>query len=345
MMTHRTITWEAHGINGPALLRELPSIVPRQLGDVTPIIATVLTLGIYVKNVDHQDWTGLAESVAKRHPARIVIIAPDHHLADGLLDITYTAVIRDAQASQAPVLFSECLELTLHEPLATYWIDVVQPLIKADLPSYLWWLGAYPQGHFRWDLLGTGFNHLIIDSHDSGTFPWLPSIYAARRAGMRVDDLEWVRLHPWRLLWAMAADDPRALDVLVHPELIACADTASRCQLMLGWLASRANWTPDSPPSFSWRDGSRPVAVIAKPPNAPVQWQFQRHDWRLEILNQGQAVEARLLSPGGTPAARWVEPFTAGDSLEPILHLLTLGHDVLYEECLLRSFPLGDPGP
>ncbi|MDA8192419.1 MAG: glucose-6-phosphate dehydrogenase assembly protein OpcA [Thermaerobacter sp.] len=330
-MDNRTIEWRAQ-VSGPDLLRTLPAIIRNELAGHDPIIATVLTLGLYVAGIPPEDWTQLAARMAGAHPARILIINPDRKADGPGIAVHYTASVR---GGEPPVLFSECLDLHLEGSLATYWIDMVQPLIHSDLPSYLWWRGEPPHEPFRWDLLRTGFTHLIIDSHGQWE-SWRPSLAAAHREGMAIDDLEWLRLAAWRRLWADAADHPDASHCLFHAERITFEGPSETMFLMMSaWLASRLGW--------GWIRSEPRVITLANPdglaainwhPAPSSRWIFDTARFRLTMSSLAERISATLENAQGAAVARWTGEQPAGEPLALVLRLLNLGHDALYDESL-----------
>lgn len=325
-MSQELIHWQKNNLTGPSFLETLPTIIPQQLHGVNPLRATVLTLGLYVKGINPRQWHDLSADIARSHPARVLVIDPDPGEADGAtLDAeVHAAVRRPVTEGQTPLLYSECVEMHLKGPLASYWIDWVQPLVHAELPSYLWWIPAPPGKDFRWDLLATSFDHLIIDTKRCGVDAWLPNLVPAMTEGLLVDDLLWLRLAPWRELVASLADDADMLRLLRSPSQIQVAcprETKPAIESILMWLAHLLEW-PDKHPwsgdEGAWTESATPT------------------------LHVTQGSEGFTLSedhPGmATFAPTWGEPSTHRVELlsvtECLIQLFDHGHDTLYQDIL-----------
>ena len=137
-MESQTLHWDHPNIKGPELLELLRTQIPQSLGGVVPVTATVLTLGLYVKGIPTTDWTELAGRIAKVHPARVLIINPITADVDDTfphVDAQLSAMITYRRPNEPPTLFSECVEMDLKGGLSNHWIDLVQSLIKSDLPA------------------------------------------------------------------------------------------------------------------------------------------------------------------------------------------------------------------
>jgi glucose-6-phosphate dehydrogenase assembly protein OpcA len=129
---------------------------------------------------------------------------------------------------------------------------IVDPLVVADLPTAVW----SPHGHpGAVDALRHISQTVLVDSVDGDA----PRDALRRAQELRADryvvDLAWLRSTPWRERVAAAFDPPkvrpdlRLLDRLVvrhHPQ------SAASALLLVGWLATRLGWRPES---LTERDG------------------------------------------------------------------------------------------
>ncbi|PSR32015.1 MAG: hypothetical protein C7B46_16195 [Sulfobacillus benefaciens] len=345
MANSEMISWSADDLDGPSLLNALGSVVPDALDGAKPIVATVLTLGLYVKGVSSPKWVSLAQELAKQHPSRILVINPTTQDGQPRLDVAISATVAERGQGETPTLFSECVELNLKGGLATHWIDFLQPLIRPGLPAYLWWLVTPPGPDFRWDLLSTsGFTHLVIDSKTENWRQWLPSLRQALAYHMHVDDLEWQRLRDLRHHWAQLTDEPRVLKTLLNMESIEVTAPNPRWSQWIWWvtwIASRLGWNlvldHDRTPSAIETDlGPVPIMVAESP------------DTTVTIVSDNVRVTTQISQPTlksvayhGDTAILTLDEHRIATSLQEDMHnILNRGHDVLFSQtlqCLLAA--------
>ncbi|HZU69233.1 MAG TPA: glucose-6-phosphate dehydrogenase assembly protein OpcA [Ktedonobacteraceae bacterium] len=142
--------------------------------------------------------------------------------------------------------------------------NIMQPLLKPDLPVYLWWLGDPP------DIKDPTFNNLmeisnrvIFDStgffnpeQDIYTLAALPDAYP----DAALSDLNWGRITPWLQLVAQFFDTPEYRPYLagvnaieiehaviplmaqVRTEQGDVSPNPARALLLAGWLKTRLGW-------------------------------------------------------------------------------------------------------
>ncbi|NMP22831.1 glucose-6-phosphate dehydrogenase assembly protein OpcA [Sulfobacillus harzensis] len=334
-MNRRIIHWKQQQIGGPELLHHLPAIVPKALDGAVPLTATVMTLGLFVDPERLEDWLKLAHQLAQTHPARILMLSPSSERdgADRLDVDVYTAVETDRGVGRPPLLFSECIAMTLFGGIANYWIDWVQPLVRSDLPSYLWWTTAPPEGRFRWDLLSTSFQSLVIDSAAYPLQQWQPLIEAAERYQMGVMDLDWYRGVPFRHLLAEASDESEALAVLKNPEdVLVTSPNHDDWPLASSWLwlSWRLGWDIGLPPC------NHPSIRVEQAEGLSHVWRFRRGRHALVVTDAADAWRLHLVKDDNV-IREWQEPHQTPTLLDDLTNLLTIGRDPLYLETLRHT--------
>jgi hypothetical protein len=336
-MSRRTIRWQKQHLSGPAFMTVWPEIIPQALDGAVPMSAAVMTLGIYADADTPLDWHSI-EQVTEQHPARILIIQRRESSAsfDGL-DVELRAEVEQPDDSgRPPLLFSECLAMTLSGKTAAYWIDWVQALIRSNIPAYLWWAGSPPDDDFRWDLLSQSFQALILDSRKLSLGEWHQLAESASHAHMSIMDLDWARGLPPRRLLAEACDDPTVLSVLSQPHHISVA-SPSTDHLMLPstwlWLSWRLGWDLGLPPC------GRPGLAVEATFGATPSWTFDGPDGSLRLTASDSWVLGWSPSVGGGLSWSHTLPENPGLSRD-LTDLLEIGLDPLYEQ-LLRQAVLG----
>lgn len=331
-MTRRTVHWTAQKLRGPDLLRKLPAIVPEQLDGRAPITTKVMTLGIFAEGGHPFNWHAAAVQIAESHPARILVLhpAPDTESAD-YLDVEVHAEIEDERGpGMAPLLFSECIAMTLYGHLATYWIDWVQPLIRSDLPSFLWWTTGPPDERFRWDLLRTSFDSLIIDSGVHSLSIWLPAISQAMSHQIGLLDLDWTRGSAFRQLLADAFDHAGAREILLKPDRIQITSPAPDVWPLPAswlWLSWKLNWGLGLPP---FAESGIPVEHTQGPDTT---WEIFHKSESLVLTEETDMWSLRLVRANRV-VHDWTLPRWHSGLAGEVGRLLTDGLDHLYMETL-----------
>ncbi|MHB1611484.1 MAG: glucose-6-phosphate dehydrogenase assembly protein OpcA [Sulfobacillus sp.] len=341
MAIPKTISWSADNLDGPSLLKAMSVVVPEALGGTKPVVATVLTLGLYVKGASSPNWALMAQELGKNHPCRILVINPASPSGAARVDVTISATIAERPGAETPILFSECIEMNLKGSLSNHWIDFLQPLVRSGLPAYLWWLGRPPDPDFRWDLLSaSGFTHLVLNTADHDWREWLPSLKNAIAHQMRVDDLSWQRFRDLRHHWAQLADTPEILKILVHVQSIeislldpACADWV----WWLAWLASRFGWSlvfnaEQIPVELETDLGPVPIHLRSGPATTfEATWK----EFRVSTTITSTELHSSVYQ-GHTRVSNVSEHRVSSTVQEDLQHLLNRGHDMLFSSALIR---------
>ncbi len=330
-MPRRTIRWQQQHLSGPAFMAALPEIVPQALDGAVPMSAAVMTLGIYVDPASRLDWRSL-EQVTEHHPARILVIQPQDPSSpfNGLDAEVRAEVDQSEEPGHPPLLYSECLSMTLSGKTASYWIDWVQPLIRSNVPAYLWWAGSPPDDHFRWDLLSHSFQALILDSRILSLETWHRLADSASSHQMAVMDLDWARGLPARRLLAEACDDTAVRRVLSKPDRIVIT-APHEDQLMLPstwlWLSWRLGWDLGLPPC------GRPGLSVKITGGPLPAWTFYGEEGALKLsLSDGWVLD---WSPSAAPIQSWSYTISGAPGLtRDIADLLEMGLDPLYDQLL-----------
>ncbi len=161
-----TRNWQGKDVTGSTIERALARLLrelnpPDDTGQPhPPPRASVLNL--VVRAPDRSAEAAAVESLsqlARRHPSRTLVITVDPAAESGL-DATVTTHCQVRSTSPGRVCLEEIL-LTAGGAPAFHLASVVAPLLIADLPVVLWWLGQPPEPGE--DLLQLA-DHVILDS-------------------------------------------------------------------------------------------------------------------------------------------------------------------------------------
>jgi glucose-6-phosphate dehydrogenase assembly protein OpcA len=218
-----------------------------------PPRTSVLNLLVRAEDPAEADRAAQAlADLAVHAPSRTLqlLAAPDA-TADGLdAAICTQCSIRPDGRSH---ICSEQVRLVARGSTALHLASVAEPLIVANLPVILWWLGRPPLQH---DPLLDLCDRLVVDSDAFGDAPAgvaaLDACAEATEGGLELGDLGWHRGRSWRQLIAQFFDPPdaRPYQQQVRRLAVDYAATPGRTLgamplLLVGWLASRLSWEPE----------------------------------------------------------------------------------------------------
>ena len=175
--------------------------------------------------------------------------------------------------------------------------NIIQPLLKPDLPVYLWWVDDLPTDVSIFRRLMPSSSRIIIDSNDFSS----PEERIQKLSEILQDapnsalsDLNWGRITPWRELIAQFFDvadyrpylvnvDSIEIEHAVTPQADAINQTSTatssnpiRALLLAAWLQTRLGWqqSDDDLPytydtqtgTYSWNMTKREVSsAISRP--------------------------------------------------------------------------------
>jgi glucose-6-phosphate dehydrogenase assembly protein OpcA len=215
-----------------------------------PPRTSVLNLLVRAEDAAEADRAGqLVAELAVHAPSRTLqLLAVPDAAADGL-DATICTQCAVRSDGRSHICF-EHVSLVARGNTALHLASVAEPLIVANLPVILWWLGRPPLKH---DPLLDLCDRLVVDSDAFADPPAglaaLDARAAATEGGLALGDLGWHRGRGWRQLIAQFFDplDARPYQQKVRRLTVDYAATPGRTLgaaplLLVGWLASRLGW-------------------------------------------------------------------------------------------------------
>src|SRR6266496_5493927 len=247
-----------------------------RMGQNTNVRTSVLNLIISAPDIESaQRASKVLRDLSSMHLARVTILILDSS------DDTPTSVstwVTLRCFSVISDLMRHCFEQTtlLATGSAVRSIaNIAQPLLKAELPVYLWWLGDPPSDELMFGSLVALSERVIVDStsffNPEQDIYTLASLLQAS-PGCALSDLNWSRLTPWRQLIAQFFDVADYLPYLAGVNSIEIAHAAApiatqmrtesgdvspnpaRALLLAGWLKARLGWTLASDSSENIHD-------------------------------------------------------------------------------------------
>ena len=240
-------------VNEPGVPVEI-GLIDRELGrlwesgDDTKTRASLLNLVIYTEEPEALDSnTQLIATIASQHAFRAILILADPHAAtsDARAWISAHCHLADKGGHQ---ICSEQITFQLDGESASSLPNIVFSHLDSDLPLCFW-----SQAEFREPLdeqLWAWVDRLIFDSatweKPVEQFALVQKILSITDGATVLCDLNWTRLHGWRLALANVFDHSAALACL--PEItrvrIACArGERVKALLLLGWFSLQLGWS------------------------------------------------------------------------------------------------------
>jgi glucose-6-phosphate dehydrogenase assembly protein OpcA len=214
-----------------------------------PIRSSVMNLVVYVPRAEDAALvTDAIAALTERHPLRTICVVADPNAPTSSLDASVTTRCSAADSGR---LCWEQIHITAHGATAAHVPGIVIPLVRPDLPTYLWWMGDTPCEAELFRRMLDLSDRLIVDS---GVFA-RPIAGLAQLAAHRqradgdrgLGDVHWVRLTPWRNLAAQFFDgeELRPYASCIDGVLLSYTHGGlGQALLLAGWLASCLDWAP-----------------------------------------------------------------------------------------------------
>ena len=167
-------------------------------------------------------------------------------------------------------------------------MEMVQPLVRQDLPCWVWWNSSLDEPTEMLEALAPPPRRLVIDTSRGQPARCLEVLVKRIHTGQAVNDLNWLRLRGWRESLAMVFDPPSRRDALQHVvqlDIDVEGNHPVKGLLLAAWIADRLGWHLES--SYSMDVDGVATGIGAE---------FQRTD--------GETVRFRLMPvPVGVPKA------------------------------------------
>jgi glucose-6-phosphate dehydrogenase assembly protein OpcA len=242
----------------------------------TNVRTSVLNLVICASDIESaKRASALLRSLSTTHLARVTVLILDR---DTDAPATINTWITLRCFSVISDLMRHCFEQTTM--LATGGVvrsisNIIQPLLKPDLPVYLWWLGDPPDNDTIFNSLVQLSDRVIVDSTSFfNPEQDIHTLALLRQAApdCALSDLNWGRLTPWRQLIIQFFDVTEYRPFLAgvtsieieHAAAPLAAQTLSEsgdvspnpaCALLLaGWLKARLGWSLATDTAHNIRD-------------------------------------------------------------------------------------------
>jgi glucose-6-phosphate dehydrogenase assembly protein OpcA len=210
-----------------------------------------------------QRASALLRDLASTHIARVILLILDTN-TESPTDVTTWVTLRSFPIISDIMRHSfEQVTMLTSGAATRAAATLIQPLLKPDLPVYLWWLGDPPEDETILHKLADLSSRVIVDSN-SFSVPEESisslSTFLQESPNSALSDLNWGRITPWRQLVAQFFDVPAYKPYLtgvyhievehaVPPSTEQSSDeqqgvspNPTRALLIAGWLKNSLSW-------------------------------------------------------------------------------------------------------
>jgi glucose-6-phosphate dehydrogenase assembly protein OpcA len=214
--------------------------------------------------------------IVSQHPARVLLLQTDPHQTNAEVEAHVSAFCQMVGSGRQ--VCSEYITVEATDRALGRLPYTVRSLLIGDLPTSLWWATtqAPPLAGDVFTQLANMSDQVIYESQ-AWTDPVEGMIVTADwatggRHDLAVADLEWRRIKYWKRLISQNLDPavtPGALSNITEVQVQHGPHALPKAWLLIGWLASRLGWTPQSGKvqlgqdvTCRFRAGDRTVQVV-----------------------------------------------------------------------------------
>ncbi len=223
-----------------------------EAGDRAVTRACALNLVVHVD--DDRTAEQVSETiahVATHDPNRAIVVVAEPGAESGI--DTWISAHCFLPAANSPHVCCEQITVSARGDAVAQAPGLVLPLLVADLPVVLWWVGDPPLGSNTFDRFADAANRVILDSASFADPCDQIAKLAERTRGLlepAISDLNWARLTSLRELTSQFFDAPEMLAYLGGVTSVKVeyavkqdeSDNPAQAALLLGWLGSRLDW-------------------------------------------------------------------------------------------------------
>ena len=326
--------------------------------------ASALTLLVYVDcQKSAQEVSNMLAEVTQQNPCRAVVMVMDPTGSPPGVTASISAHCHIPMEGERQIC-SEQITLNARGETGPELASVVLPLTVSGLPIYLWWRAEEFAMAAYFDQIVRVTQHVIVDSARfaaTGEDMRALAAWIERHSGrIRLSDLNWARMTPWREVVAQCFDSLdrrpylyRIREVRIEYEMESARLNTQRSQslLMTAWLATRLKWEfqrsesrgENMPRALYFQSDGREVKVErvlrkVEGGGTGVCFSFviEADGARFAFSRgpDGKVVQTMAEVPSSPPIGRTVR-IEAGDEVEILNNeLMLVGRDHVYEETL-----------
>lgn len=254
--------------------RELKKLWDQSGGVATR--ASLINLAVYCENQETMARnTELIARITQDHACRALLICAVPNAPESKVQAWISAHCHMSRAGAKQVC-CEQISFLLEGPSRNLIPNIVFSHLDSDLPLYLFWQGEFPDPIDS--QLWTWVDRLIYDSNDwrdvCNQLKLLRESLDEAQNRLTLCDLNWTRSLYMRQALSLTFDHPANLEFLPKVDTVTiqhAPEFRSTALLLVGWLASRLQWTGGVPHEsgldFSRTGGT--VGVVFQPTAGP----------------------------------------------------------------------------
>jgi glucose-6-phosphate dehydrogenase assembly protein OpcA len=292
--------------------------------------------------------TAMISAVAARHACRAILILSNPTAPESSARAWINAHCHPTGKSGREIC-SEQITFLLDGKSASALPNIVFSHLDSDLPLCLWWKGQLPEPLD--EKLWAWVDRLIYDSAEwadpAHQFAIVRHLSARDGNGAVLCDLNWTRLHTWRHALAGLFDHASAFPCLSKVEaleILAAPGSRTAALLLLGWFASRLEWSIDPETSMIRSADGRTVSFNLQENGGPdlskVTILCTGARFEMELAPGAEFFEALIHAPG-IPDTKQLFPAPTGKLVDTLLaELSRAGRHPLYTKSLEKIQPL-----
>ncbi|HEY1975064.1 MAG TPA: glucose-6-phosphate dehydrogenase assembly protein OpcA [Candidatus Baltobacteraceae bacterium] len=299
-----------------------------------------MTVVVFFSDAGVGDWArDRTHALAVKHPSRVIVL-------DGTQDRAMQVVGNACEAHADCVKTrGDWIELGVKDSGPEALLSAVTTLCLPEAPVVLIWVAAGIGEDPRFAMLSERmrtvvYNSSVLDSDDQAMRELVTFVKA--HPNVAIGDLAYLRLAPWQESIALFFDGKdviRELFDLRRVEITCGSD--SEAYYLLGWLASRLEWTPCSPDAFCNRFGVQVDFAIVREGRARriqrVVLKSTETEFAAEV--DGEKAEAIILSVSGAKQhPRRARPINNIDIATLVERAILTGHqDRVFVDSLMAA--------
>ncbi|KZR62852.1 glucose-6-phosphate dehydrogenase assembly protein OpcA [Prochlorococcus sp. MIT 1306] len=174
-------------------------------------------------------------------------------------------------------------------------LGILQPLLPAELPAWVWWNGSLDEAPELLERLAVTPRRLVIDTALGDPHRCIELLKAHVEAGPAVNDLNWLRLRTWREHLAMVFDPPHRRNALNHVDQLEIdveGHHPVQGLLLAAWIADRLGWQLKAAQKIK---GEGIAAEFRRTDGTTVQFRLMPVPMGQPSIHPGQIVGVRLI--------------------------------------------------
>lgn len=258
-------SWSGEGVRIADVARALRELRAAAGDAVHSTVTSVMNLVVCAPSLDAAvEIEQVTDGLRDHHPSRAVIVIP----ADGgdRIDARVEVMSRTDRPSGL-TLQVEQIVLTLRGAVAAHAGSAVIPLLRSELPTFLWWPVAPEPASTTFAELARVADRLVTETgrqlRGAAALERMTAI--AESSSAPVTDLAWAAISPWRQLVAMSVRGEALLTLRVADvtATITCrrGDTPLEAFLLGGWLVDGLG--NHLQVRFAEADGDQDIVAVA----------------------------------------------------------------------------------